>query len=231
MVIQNDLRWQWEFVERGFVLLGGLALVLTVLASLVLGTWWALRPRGVAAKAVNPLSTMVIAIPEFVVATVLVLALALWADWLPAVTLASAEGTPTDATMLVLPVLALAIPQTGWNTRVVRAALVEASERPHVHAAILDGLPTLRVVTRHILPTAIPTIAASIATTVSMVLGGAVVVETIFNYPGIGSVVASSVADRDATLIAAVIALTGTAIMLVLVLADGLRAWSLRGRR
>lgn len=212
------------------VLLGGLALAVTLTASLVLGSWWALRPNGIVARVLNPLSTMVIAVPEFVVATVLVLVFALWAGWFPAVTVSSAGGSPASAAMLVLPVLALALPQTGWNTRVVLAALTDAAGAPHVHAAVLDGLPARRVVARHILPVAVPTIAASIATTVGMLLGGAVVVETIFNYPGVGAVLASSVADRDAPLIAGIVAITGTTIMVVLLVADGLRAWSTRGR-
>jgi peptide/nickel transport system permease protein len=212
------------------LLLGGLALAVTVLASVPLGLLWTARPGGRLARVLEPVSTMVIAVPEFVVATVLVLVLALWAGWFPAVTVASAAGTPASAGMLVLPVAALAIPQTGWNTRVVRAALDDASAAPHVQAAELDGLAPRRVLVRHVLPVAVPTIAASIATTVGMLLGGAVVVETIFNYPGVGSVLAGSVGDRDAPLIAAVVAMTGTTIMVVLLVADGLRAWATRGR-
>lgn len=212
------------------LLLGGLALLVTVLFGVALGCWWTARPGGVVERLLSPGSTMVIAIPEFVVATLLVLVFALWTGWLPAVTVPGAGGGPGTASMLVLPVLALSIPHIGWNTRVVRAALVDASEAPHVEAAVLDGLSTRRVLLRHVLPTALPTIATSFATTVGMVFGGAVVVETIFNYPGIGAVLASSVEDRDAPLIATVVALTGTTIMVVLLVADLLRLWSTRGR-
>lgn len=211
------------------LLLSGLALLATAVTALLLGSWWALRPDTAVARVLNPVSAMVIAVPEFVVATVLVLVFALWAGWFPAVTVSAATGSPLEAKMLVLPVLALAIPQTAWNTRVVRASLADSLTAPHVHAAVLDGLPARAVLIRHVLPQAVPTIAASLATTVGVVLGGAVVVETIFNYPGIGAVLAGSVADRDAPLIAAVVALTGTTIMMVLLLADALRAWSTRG--
>lgn len=212
------------------VLLGGIALAVTALAAVALGSWWAVRPGGPAARILDSVSALVIAIPEFVLATVLVLVLALWTGWLPAVTTASSTGHPADASMLVLPVLALAIPQTGWNTRVVHSALADALRAPHVHAATLDGLPARHVLLRHVVPPALPTIAASLATTVGMLLGGAVVVETIFNYPGIGAVLAGSVADRDAPLVAGVVAVTGATIMLVLLAADGLRAWTVRGR-
>ncbi|MET8870888.1 ABC transporter permease [Nocardia sp. NPDC004604] len=211
------------------LLLGGLALLLTVVASLLLGSWWAAR-RDISTRFLQPTTTAAAAIPEFVIATLLILVFSLGAGWLPAVTITGRSGFPASPDMLVLPVLALAIPQIGWNTRVVRAALLDAAGAPHVESAVLDGLSTTTVLTRHVLPFALPTIVASFATTVGMLLGGALVVETIFNYPGLGAVLASSVADRDSSLIAAVVALTGVVIMAMLAAADGIRAWALRGR-
>lgn len=212
------------------LLLGGLALVLTVVASLVLGAWWAARRDSLAARALQPATTMAAAIPEFVLATLLILVFSLATGWLPAVTISGRSGFPISPDMLVLPVLALAIPQVGWNTRVVRAAFLDAAQAPHVETAVLDGLSTRVVLVRHVLPFALPTIVASFATTVGMLLGGALVVETIFNYRGLGAVLAGSVADRDTSLVAAVVALSGVVIMVMLAVADGIRVWSLRGR-
>ncbi|WP_433659195.1 ABC transporter permease [Nocardia sp. CA-128927] len=221
------------------LLLGGLALTLAVVASLLLGIWWAARQqvapsatviRQGAVRLLQPATTIAAAIPEFVVATLLILVFALAAGWLPAVTITDRSGFPASPDMLVLPVLALAIPQIGWNTRVVRAAMVDAAQAPHVESAVLDGISTRTVLLRHVLPFALPTIVASFATTVGMVLGGSLVVETIFNYPGLGAVLAGSVADRDVSVVASVVALSGAVIMCVLAVADGIRAWSLRGR-
>lgn len=213
------------------LLLGGLALAVTVLASLALGAWWAARPGSVAARVLQPTTTTAVAVPEFVIATVLILVFALALGWLPAVTITGRSGMPAGPEMLVLPVFALALPQIGWNTRVVRAALSDAALAPHVESAVLDGLPSRTVLVRHVLPFALPTIVASFATTVGMLLGGALVVETVFNYPGLGAVLAGSVADRDTSVVAAVVALSGVVIMVVLAVADGIRTWSLRGRR
>ncbi|KUO09910.1 ABC transporter permease [Streptomyces sp. DSM 15324] len=208
------------------LLLGGLALLVTLLASVALGCWAAVRPGGEADRAVSASATGVLALPEFVIAVALVLVFALWTDWLPAVTLTDADGSPASWRMLVLPVLALAIPQLGWNTRIVRAALADEAKAPHIDTAVLDGLPRHRILTHHLLPGALPTITAGIATSTGMLLGGAVVVETIFNYPGIGSVLAGAVADRDSPLIAGVVAVTGAVITGVLLLADLVRAWA-----
>ncbi|MGO4617678.1 ABC transporter permease [Nocardia sp. 2YAB30] len=213
------------------LLLGGTALAVTVLASLALGGWWAARQGSASTRLLQPVTTMAVAVPEFVVATLLILVFALALGWLPAVTITGRSGFPSRPDMLVLPVLALAVPQIGWNTRVVRAALADAAQAPHVESAVLDGLSTHVVLARHILPFALPTIVASFATTVGMLLGGSLVVETIFNYPGLGAVLAGSVADRDTSVVAAVVALSGVVIMGMLAIADGIRAWALRGSR
>lgn len=205
------------------LLLGGLALLLTALLSIALGCWAALRPGGRVDRAVSGTATAVLALPEFVVAVALVLVLSLWTGWLPAVTIADADGTPASWEMLILPALALTIPQAGWNVRIVRAALADEARAPHVETAVLDGLPPHRVLTHHVLPGALPTITAGLATSTGMLLGGAVVVETIFNYPGIGSVLASAVTDRDSPVIAGVTALSGAVITGVLLLADLVR--------
>lgn len=222
-----------DLLSRPFpntLLLGGLALLVTLVASVTLGCWAAARPGGRLDRAVSASATGILALPEFVVAVALVLVFALWTDWLPAVTLTDAGGSPASWQMLVLPVLALAIPQIGWNTRIVRAGLADEAKAPHIETAVLDGLPRHRILTHHLLPGALPTIAAGIATSTGMLLGGAVVVETIFNYPGIGSVLAGAVTDRDSPLIAGVVAITGAVITGVLMLADLVRAWASGGR-
>ncbi|MGI5200447.1 ABC transporter permease [Spirillospora sp. CA-108201] len=206
------------------LVLGMSAFAFTVAASLVLGCWAAARPGRWSDRLIGHAATSAFALPEFVVAVVLLLVLSLWTGWLPAVTVTGADGAPSSWTMLIMPTLALVIPQTGWNTRIVRGALADQATAPHVEAALLDGLPVHRVVLRHALPGAAPAIAAGIATSTGMLLGGAVVVETLFNYPGIGTLLAGAVADRDTPLIAGVVACAGAVISTVLLAADLVRA-------
>ncbi|MQS39918.1 ABC transporter permease subunit, partial [Streptomyces katsurahamanus] len=144
-----------DLLSRPFpntLLLGGMALLVTLVVSVALGCWAALRPGSAVDRAVSATATGVLALPEFVVAVALVLVLSLWTGWLPAVTLAGADGTPASWNMMVLPVLALAIPQIGWNIRIVRAALADEADAPHVETAVIDGLPRYRVLTHHLLP-------------------------------------------------------------------------------
>lgn len=199
------------------------AFTLTVALALALGCWAAARPGKLTDRVITHTSTAAFAVPEFVVAALLLLVLSLWTGWLPAVTVTGGDGRPTSWTMLIMPVLALVIPQTGWNTRVVRGALADQDAAPHVEAARFDGLPAHRVLLRHQLPGAVPTIATGLATSTGLLFGGAVVVETLFNYPGIGTVLAGAVAARDTPLIAGVVICAGAVVSLVLLAADLVR--------
>ncbi|WP_435844801.1 ABC transporter permease [Streptomyces klenkii] len=212
------------------LLLGGTAFAVTLAAALALGYWGAARPGGPVDRIVGFASTVTLALPEFVVAVGLLLVLSSWTGLLPAVTLTADDGSLASWTMLVMPVLALAVPQIGWNARIIRGALADQAGAPHVIAARLDGLSPARVLLRHALPGARPAVATGIATSTGMLLGGAVVVETLFNYPGIGSVLAGAVADRDTPVIAGVVAVTGAVISLVLLGADLVRARTLGAR-
>ncbi|MEU8488871.1 ABC transporter permease [Streptomyces sp. NPDC048641] len=199
------------------------AFVITVVLSLLLGLWAAARPGRLTDRIIGHTSTAAFAVPEFVVSAVLLLVLSLWTGWLPAVTVTGGDGKPASWTMLIMPVLALVIPQTGWNTRVVRGALADQASAPHVEAAHLDGLPLHRVLLHHQLPGAVPAIATGMATSTGLLFGGAVVVETLFNYPGIGTVLAGAVAARDTPLIAGVVVCAGAVVSLVLLAADLIR--------
>ncbi|WP_327673338.1 ABC transporter permease [Kitasatospora sp. NBC_00458] len=213
------------------LLLGVLALALSTTGALALGGWAVLRPGGRVDRVIEAVATVAFALPEFVVSVALLLLLSQWTGWLPAVTLTGADGAPESWDMLVLPLLALAIPQIGWNTRIVRGALADQAGLPHVQASVLDGLPRRRILVHHMLPGAMPAVATGIATSAGMLLGGAVVVETLFNYPGVGAVLAGAIADRDTPLVAGVVMAAGTAVSLLLLLADLIRTITLGERR
>ncbi|MER5547229.1 ABC transporter permease [Streptomyces sp. NPDC001118] len=212
------------------LVLGLSAFVLTTVLALLLGCWAAARPGRLTDRLIGHAATAAFAVPEFVISVVLLLVLSLWTGWLPAVTVTGSDGKPADWTMLIMPVIALVIPQTGWNVRIVRGALADQAATPHVEAAHLDGLPVHRVLLRHQLPGAVPAIATGFATSTGMLLGGAVVVETLFNYPGIGNLLAGAVASRDTPLIAGVVACAGAVISLVLLTADLIREATLGER-
>ncbi|EFV14651.1 ABC transporter permease [Segniliparus rugosus] len=192
-------------------LLAGCALVLVGALAPVLGGWWALSKS----RLLGPSTTLLIATPEFVVAVGLVLVFAIWLGWLPAASI----GEP-DPAALVLPIVALTAPQLAWNTAVAHAAVADQLRAPHAAASVRDGLTRSQVLARHVLPSALPTIAGSLGTTAGLLFSGALVVESVFNIPGLGQIITSAVAGRDENLVLGALAPAAALISLVLAVAD-----------
>jgi peptide/nickel transport system permease protein len=104
---------------------------------------------------------------------------------------------------MILPALTLIIVMVAYILRMVRSSVIDVTQSEYVQMAYLKGVPHRRVVWQHIIPNAlIPTINA-IALTVAWLIGGVVVVETVFNFPGIGRLLTSAVNDRDLPLVQA----------------------------
>ncbi|WP_084634967.1 ABC transporter permease [Propionicicella superfundia] len=142
--------------------------------------------------------------PEFVVATVAVVVFSSALGWLPAVSLLPAGGGVLDRPqILVLPALSIAIVGSGTLMRLVRPIVAREAASAHVEAARLAGLAPSRVLVRHLLPGALAPAAQASAMLVPYLIGGTVVVERAFAYPGLGSLLVQAVANREPGLLMA----------------------------
>lgn len=145
---------------------------------------------------------LVLCTPEFVLGTLLILLFATWLKLLPAVSLVPVNGTVLDRPqILVLPVLTITLLGSAMLLRQVRAIVARQADAPHVEAARLSGLPGARVLWRHLLPGAWSPVLQSVAAAVPYLLGGAVVVEQVFGFPGLGSLMVDSVTKREPDLL------------------------------
>ena len=160
-------------------------------------------------------------IPEFVSATILVLILSIWLGWLPAVVL-----TPADAPMLdfwpefIPAVIVLIMVMVAHIMRMVRSSVIEVMASEYVQMATLKGVPYWRIVFKHALPSALLPAINVVALTVAWLLGGVVVVEVVFNYPGIGRMMIDAISDRDLPIIQALVMLIAATYVLVNLVAD-----------
>ncbi|MEM6588142.1 MAG: ABC transporter permease [Pseudomonadota bacterium] len=160
-------------------------------------------------------------IPEFVSATILVLILSIWLGWLPAVVL-----TPADAPMLdfwpefIPAVIVLIMVMVAHIMRMVRSSVIEVMASEYVQMATLKGVPYWQIVFRHALPNALLPAINVVALTVAWLLGGVVVVEVVFNYPGIGRMMIDAISDRDLPIIQALVMLIAATYVLVNLVAD-----------
>ena len=190
-----------ERLERSAVL-SGLALVVAVPLAVGLGVISALRRNGLVDQTVGLVTLVAVSLPEFIIGTALILVLAFRFALLPPASLID-PGTSLwrAAPRLVLPTLTLVLALLAHMTRMTRASMLEVLEQPYVRAARLRGLRPRRVIWRHALRNALLPTVGIIAINVGYLIGGIVVVETVFAYPGLGRLMVDAVNHRDVPVI------------------------------
>ena len=197
---------------RRSAVLAGLALAVAVPLAIGLGVLAALRRNGLFDQAVGLVTLVAVSLPEFIVGTVLILVLAFQFAIFPPSSLIDPRASPWSiAPKLVLPVLALVLALLAHMTRMTRASMLDVLEQPYIRAARLKGLRPRRVILRHALRNALLPTVGIVAINVGFLIGGIVVVETVFAYPGLGRLMVDAVNHRDVPVIqmaALLIALT-----------------------
>jgi peptide/nickel transport system permease protein len=164
-------------------------------------------------------------VPEFVTGIVLIITVGIWLDWLP-ITAQAPEGAGfvTQLEYLLLPAMVLALVLFGYIARITRAGVVEALDADYTRTAYLKGLSTRVVMRRHVLRNALlPTIAV-VATQLGYLFGGLVVIETLFNYQGMGLLVFNAASQKDFPLLASGVLVVGAVYLLATLAADLLYA-------
>ncbi|MCW8218624.1 MULTISPECIES: ABC transporter permease [Streptomyces] len=211
------------------LLLAGLTLAVTVPLATLLGLWTGLRGGG-ADRLVATGAQVIAAIPEFVIAALLVAVLAVGLEVFPRVSLVPLGGTPLDVPRaLVLPVLTLSAVGLTVATRLLRVSVADAAATPYCEAARLNGVRGTRLAARHILPNAAGPAVQALTLTTGALVGSAVVVENVFDYPGIGRELQLAVAARDIPMVQG-IATTLVAVMLAVLLLGDICARALGAR-
>lgn len=153
-------------------------------------------------RVVSVLSIGVISVPEFFTATLAVLVFAVTLEWLPALSSPSATaGWGELLRAYAMPVITLCFGISAQMIRMTRAAMIEVLDAPYVEMAMLKGASRTRIVLHHALPNALGPIVNAVALSVSYLLGGVIIIETIFNYPGVAKLMVDAVATRDLPLI------------------------------
>lgn len=196
--------------------LAAYAVVTAGLAGVGAGVVAARRPGSLLDRAILSLATTGSAIAGFFLGMLLILAFAVRLQLLPAGGYVPFLTDPTShAAAMLLPTLALGVPLACLPARLTRAAIIEARRAPHVVTARAKGLTPRLVLLRHELRTGLLPTVTVLGSTTADLLGGAVVVETVFNLPGIGQLVATSIAQRDLLLLQGVILVAAVTHVLV----------------
>jgi peptide/nickel transport system permease protein len=201
--------------------LAALAFVLVVPLSIVGGVVAALKQGRLIDRSITITGLSLTAVPEFVTAIVLIIVFGLALGWLP-VTATAPEGAGflTQVKFLLLPALALVMVLFGYIARIARAGTIEALDADYTRTAYLKGLSTTTVIRRHVLRNSLlPTIAV-IATQTGYLIGGLVVIETIFNYNGIGQRIYTAAQNKDVTMLESGVLVVGIVYLVATLAAD-----------
>ncbi|HEX8754721.1 MAG TPA: ABC transporter permease [Steroidobacteraceae bacterium] len=180
------------------LLLAGLTTAVSVPLALALGIVAAMYRGSWLDRALTITTLSMVAVPEFLVATAGVLIFAVELHWLSALTFVLDH--PTLGQLLrgyTLPVVSLCFAVTAQMARMTRAAVIDQLNQPYAEMAALKGVGLSRRVLVHALPNAVGPIANAIALSLSYLLGGAIIVETIFDYPGVARLMVDAVSNRD----------------------------------
>jgi peptide/nickel transport system permease protein len=203
------------------LLLAAVTTVFAVPLALALGILCALW-RGSAFDRVISMSTVaVVSVPEFLVATLAVLVFAVQLKWLPALSYAVDLSSPGEMLRsFALPVLSLGSVIVAQMLRMTRAAVIDQLAAAYIEMVRLKGASSARTVLFHALPNAIGPIANAVALSLSYLLGGVIIIEVIFNYPGIAKLMVDAVAQRDMPLVQACTMIFCAAYLILVMLAD-----------
>ena len=191
------------------------SLLLALLLGGAMGIAAALRPGKALDHGLSALGLVGVSIPSYVVAPLLVLLFAVTLRWLPAG--GWQAGRWSD---LVLPIVALALPQLSAIARLLRGALIESLQQPFVRTARAKGLPPSTVLLRHALRPALLPLLSYLGPATAGLLTGSVVVEQVFGLPGIGRYFVQGALNRDYTLVLGVVLVYGLLIVLLNLVVD-----------
>lgn len=188
--------------------LGALAMALALSVGVAAGTIAALREGSYLDRCIMAFSMTGISIPVFVVAPILVLLFAVKLQWLPV-----GWSSTTGYSRLLLPVITLALPQIAYIARLTRASMIEVLARDFVRTARAQGLGMFTVMRLHALKPALLPVLSYMGPAIAAILTGSVIVEEIFDIPGLGQEFIRGALNRDYTLVLGIVVFYATLIV------------------
>ncbi len=209
------------------LILAGLAVLVSLSVSIPIGVYSAVRPYSLSDYAATVLAFVGYAVPAFWLGLVLIILFAVHLGWFPAGGIMSADpprgliGVLADrAIHLVMPVVVLSLHSMATWTRYMRSSLLEVVRQDFIQTARAKGLAERTVIYRHALKNALIPMVTLFANTVPVLVGGSVIVETVFSYPGIGKMHYDSVLGNDYSVSMAILMFLAALVVAFNLLAD-----------
>ena len=184
------------------LVLAGATFFLGVPLALILGVVAGVMADRLSDQLISTILLLLRAMPDFVTGMFLIVIFSVWLDILPPASAMSLAIDPLEnLTLLILPILTLLLGFMAHITRMTRSSVMEEMRSAYARTAILKGLPTRTVVFKHVLRNALMPAITIIAANTGTMLGGLVIVETVFSYPGLGQLLLLAIKGLDAPLL------------------------------
>jgi peptide/nickel transport system permease protein len=202
-----------------------LAALLGSLPAMAVGVLAAVRRNSALDYAATMVTLIGVSVPNFLLAALLVLVFSIWLRWLPPIGYVEIERDPLgNLKTMLLPAISLSLPLAAILMRNTRSAVLEVLGQEHVRVARAKGLPQRRVMTRHVILNASLPILTVAGIQVASLLGGTVIIETIFGLPGVGRYIYEAIANRDYPVVQGVTLVMAALFVLVSMIVDILYA-------
>ncbi|MGA5535091.1 ABC transporter permease [Mycolicibacterium nivoides] len=205
--------------------LAGLALAVLAPAALILGLIAATRRGGTVDRLISTVCVGVYAVPEFAFAVLMIAAFAVWLNLLPATAIGAGPDLILHPELWLLPVIVLAARPICSLTRVVRSSVASELDAEYVGHLRSLGVPSQRILWRHVLPAAAAPITQQVARIADWLLGGVIVVEAVFAVGGLGQLMIAAVTSRDLPIILGLVITFGAITVTVNTAADIVARW------
>jgi peptide/nickel transport system permease protein len=187
---------------RNTVVLATAAAIVGIPLAIVLGVFTGLTRDKWPDVLVSLVAIIGMALPGFVTATILIYIFAIRLEWFPAIAMVATDAPISEILPnIVLPIITLTFIMVAHILRLVRTNMIDVMVSNYVQMARLKGVPAMRIVFLHALPNAMLPSINVIALTLAWLLGGVAIIETVFNYPGIGKLLINAIGDRDLALV------------------------------
>ncbi|WP_338608667.1 ABC transporter permease [Pelagibacterium nitratireducens] len=197
------------------------ALILATLVGIPLGILAAIRRGRLSDLLVSTTSVAAFSLPSFVTGLFLVVIFAIQLNWLPSSGWVSpTENFPGFLSRIVLPTIALAVAPAGLIMRMMRSSMLEQLGQDYVTTARAKGLIENRVIYRHVLRNSMTPVVTSLGLQAGFLFTGSVIVENVFNWPGIGTMLLDSVINRDYPVIQGLVLIVALTFVLINLLTD-----------
>lgn len=202
-----------------------LAAILGTVPALIAGVIAAVRRNSALDYAATIATLVGVSVPNFLLATLLVLVFSIWLRWLPPIGYVEVDRDPLgNLKTMVLPALSLSLPFAAVLMRNTRSAVLEVLGQEYVRVARAKGLTERRILNRHVMLNASLPILTVAGIQVASLLGGTVIIETIFGLPGIGRYTYEAIANRDYPVVQGVTIVVATIFVVVSMVVDLLYA-------